>query len=361
MRTVVDAPQPAAVDVAVDLRRRERAVAEQLLDHAQVGAALEQVGGEGVAQAVRVRAHAAERAGVEPAAAGGEEERVLGAARELRAAFAEVAARAGTPPLRRAAPSAPCRPCRARAGAPARSRRPGGRGRRPRRCAGRPSRRARRARGSAARAAPSARRRPRAARRPRRPSAPTAAAAPSSARATPSGHVRGAEREAQQRADGGELPPDRCGCELRPPPAELGGVVAQARAGRRRARAVARRASRELLEVEPVRAPRRVGERRAGEEAVDLVHALELVRRDDLRRAVTLCYWGNGRAGIRRVVRVERRARAAAPEPAPRGSRGLRGALTARLRRCRGRAGRTRSGRALADELEVQVVGPRKR
>src|SRR4051794_18876834 len=40
---VVDAPQPAAVHVAVDLRRRERAVPEQLLDRPQVGAALEHV------------------------------------------------------------------------------------------------------------------------------------------------------------------------------------------------------------------------------------------------------------------------------------------------------------------------------
>ena len=56
MRAVVDPAQALAVDVAVDLRRRERAVAEQLLDHAQVGAALEQVRRERVAQPVRVRA-----------------------------------------------------------------------------------------------------------------------------------------------------------------------------------------------------------------------------------------------------------------------------------------------------------------
>jgi hypothetical protein len=48
MRTVVDAPQVAGVDVAVDLCRRERAVAEELLDRAQVGSSFEQMGGEGV-------------------------------------------------------------------------------------------------------------------------------------------------------------------------------------------------------------------------------------------------------------------------------------------------------------------------
>ena len=81
MRAVVDLPQEAGVHVAVHLRRRERAVAEQLLDRAQVGAALEQVRREGVPQAVRMRKQAAERARVETAAARREEERVLGSAR----------------------------------------------------------------------------------------------------------------------------------------------------------------------------------------------------------------------------------------------------------------------------------------
>ena len=52
MGTVVDLSQAPAVDVAVDLRRRERAVAKQLLDDAQVGAALEQVCGERVTEAM---------------------------------------------------------------------------------------------------------------------------------------------------------------------------------------------------------------------------------------------------------------------------------------------------------------------
>ena len=81
--------------MAVDLRGRERAVSEQLLDDAQVGAALEQVGGEGVAEAVRVTDEAAQCARVEAAAAGGEEESVLGAAGELRPGIVQVAAGPG--------------------------------------------------------------------------------------------------------------------------------------------------------------------------------------------------------------------------------------------------------------------------
>ena len=45
-------------------------MAEQLLDRAQIGAALEQVRREGMAQAVRVRQQAAQRARVETPAAG---------------------------------------------------------------------------------------------------------------------------------------------------------------------------------------------------------------------------------------------------------------------------------------------------
>src|SRR4029450_3323252 len=78
MRAVVDAAQAAGVDVAVDLCRRERAVAEQLLDHAEVGAALEQMGGERVAEPMRVRDQASERARVESAPPRREEKRVLG-------------------------------------------------------------------------------------------------------------------------------------------------------------------------------------------------------------------------------------------------------------------------------------------
>ena len=45
--------QPLARHVGVDLRRRDVGVAEQQLHHAQVGAVVDQVGGEGVAQYVR--------------------------------------------------------------------------------------------------------------------------------------------------------------------------------------------------------------------------------------------------------------------------------------------------------------------
>src|SRR6266542_1843587 len=83
MGAVIDPPQSPAVDVAVDLSGRERAVAEQLLDHPQVGTTLQQMGGEGMAQPVGVRHDPAQRAGIEPAAADGDEERVLGADGEL--------------------------------------------------------------------------------------------------------------------------------------------------------------------------------------------------------------------------------------------------------------------------------------
>ena len=49
----VDLAQPVDGDQRVDLRRRHRGVAEQFLDDADVGAAVEQVGGEGVPQRVR--------------------------------------------------------------------------------------------------------------------------------------------------------------------------------------------------------------------------------------------------------------------------------------------------------------------
>ncbi len=66
-------------------------MAEELLDRSQVGAALEQVGRERVAQAVRVANEAAQGRRVEPVSARREEERIVGAARELRARLAEIA------------------------------------------------------------------------------------------------------------------------------------------------------------------------------------------------------------------------------------------------------------------------------
>src|SRR5437660_99955 len=90
MGTVVDLSQAPSVDVAVDLRCRQRAVAEQLLDHPQVGAALEQVCREGVAQAMRVRDDPAERARVQSLPPGRQKQRVRGAGGKLRAAVTEI-------------------------------------------------------------------------------------------------------------------------------------------------------------------------------------------------------------------------------------------------------------------------------
>ena len=85
---VVDAPQASRVDVAVDLRRRERRVAEQLLDRPQVCASLEQVRREGVTEAVGVPEESPEHARVEALPADGEEERVACPAHERGPAVA---------------------------------------------------------------------------------------------------------------------------------------------------------------------------------------------------------------------------------------------------------------------------------
>ncbi len=54
MRLEVQLPTPPIGYVGVELRRRKVGVAQHLLDRAEVGAALEQVRGEGVSQEVRV-------------------------------------------------------------------------------------------------------------------------------------------------------------------------------------------------------------------------------------------------------------------------------------------------------------------
>src|SRR5205085_12089912 len=56
MPFAVDLQQALELEMRVLLRRAERAVTEQLLDGAQVGAALEKMGRERVAQRVRVDA-----------------------------------------------------------------------------------------------------------------------------------------------------------------------------------------------------------------------------------------------------------------------------------------------------------------
>src|SRR5262249_28411036 len=90
VRSVIHLPQAPPVHVAVRLRRRQRAVAEQLLDHAQGGAALEQMGRERVPQPVRMREEPADRARVQAPAARRDEQRVLGAVHELRARVVEI-------------------------------------------------------------------------------------------------------------------------------------------------------------------------------------------------------------------------------------------------------------------------------
>ncbi len=85
MSLVVHGPQPRNRDVGVELRGGQRRVAEQFLHDAQVGAALEQMGGGAVPQSVRPDVRRAVDGGdglvhdgaglplVEPAAAGTEQ------------------------------------------------------------------------------------------------------------------------------------------------------------------------------------------------------------------------------------------------------------------------------------------------
>ena len=55
MRSVVDTAEAFSVHVAVDLRRRERRVSEELLDRAEVGASFEEMSGKRVSEAVWMR------------------------------------------------------------------------------------------------------------------------------------------------------------------------------------------------------------------------------------------------------------------------------------------------------------------
>ena len=52
MRAGVDRTQALLADMSVDLRRLEAGMAQQFLDDAQVGAPIEEMGGEGVPQRV---------------------------------------------------------------------------------------------------------------------------------------------------------------------------------------------------------------------------------------------------------------------------------------------------------------------
>ena len=90
MRLVVDPTQAAPVYMAVQLRGREGAVAEEVLDRAQVGAALQQMRRERMAQAVRVGEDPPQRRGVEATAARREKQRVLRPGGQPRARVVEV-------------------------------------------------------------------------------------------------------------------------------------------------------------------------------------------------------------------------------------------------------------------------------
>src|SRR5215211_192402 len=85
VRAVIDAAESPPVDVAVDLGRGEGAVAEELLDRPQVGAALEQMRGKRMAEPVWVGEEAAQRARVQPLATRRDEKGVLRAPGQLRA------------------------------------------------------------------------------------------------------------------------------------------------------------------------------------------------------------------------------------------------------------------------------------
>ena len=170
MAPCVGRSQPRGLYPSVDLGRGDRGVAEQLLDRAQVRAAVQQVRRERVAQRVRRDAPAAPaawRAHTRRRRRTSEVEsrrpdfdrnsaRVASARRRAPAGRASGSARARAAPARRSARSASCRPCPRRARARRRSRSRRGRGSRAPRRAGRRRRRARTARGRAARARVSA-------------------------------------------------------------------------------------------------------------------------------------------------------------------------------------------------------------
>ena len=137
MRLLEGGPQPGVGDVGVDLRRGQRGVTEQLLDAAQVGSALQQVGGHRVPQPVRTEVGGAvddpERAMhdpadhplVDPVPAVAHEDRGARLREGQRAIGRRPRPPGPAPPGPRTAPSAACCPCRApvRSGGPGRGRR----------------------------------------------------------------------------------------------------------------------------------------------------------------------------------------------------------------------------------------------
>ena len=55
MGAIIDGQQPGGVDVGIALGRRQRGMAQEFLDRAQIAAAGEEVGGEAVPQRMRCR------------------------------------------------------------------------------------------------------------------------------------------------------------------------------------------------------------------------------------------------------------------------------------------------------------------
>ena len=96
---VVDPPQPAGVDVAVDLRRRERGVPEQLLDRAEIGSAFEEMRRVRVPQPVGVAHQPAQHRRVERTTAVREEQRVVRAPGERGPCVTEIQAQGVRRPL----------------------------------------------------------------------------------------------------------------------------------------------------------------------------------------------------------------------------------------------------------------------
>ena len=205
-----------------------------------------------------------------------EEDGVLCSLRQQGPAVAQVGAPPGERPPRRAGRCAPCRPCRGRAGAPARSRRPG----RSRPIAsgapqaGRVDELDERAVAQAERTL---------SRRSESSSASTSATFGAGRQpprpAGPHRRVRNTRRDRgqpEERPHRRELAPDRGRRELRPPPPEVGRVVGEdADVHVVELEPARREPGCELLEIAPVCPPRRIRQRGALQQAFDLLHAEE--------------------------------------------------------------------------------------
>src|SRR5471032_533831 len=90
MGMVIDLAEALGVDVAVHLGGRQRGVAQELLDRAEVGAAFEQMRRERMPEPMRVGDEPAQRRRVQPSSVGRQEQRVVRATRELWPRVAEI-------------------------------------------------------------------------------------------------------------------------------------------------------------------------------------------------------------------------------------------------------------------------------